>query len=171
MTREEKDQYIRDNTGVKTNQQMADVLDTSEASIRRAKKRMKSSGNQETSPDSIDSLHKMIVDGLKENDIDISRVEGISKIGFKNWQMGSKDAEGNPQVTDLSAQHVQLDLSIKEPLYPVMQQAPPIIIKPAHQRKANSGKFKTAVILPDPQIGFWRDIETDELTPYHPHGR
>jgi hypothetical protein len=52
--------------------------------------------------------------------------------------------------------------------WPPVSHAKPVTVK-VPQRKAPKvvGKWKTAVILPDPQIGFWRDLYDGSLTPFH----
>lgn len=51
------------------------------------------------------------------------------------------------------------------PAWPVIQPAPPAFIKPL-ARTQNKGDWKTAVVLPDPQIGF-RKFDDGSLDPFH----
>ena len=94
-------------------------------------------------------------------------VGSIRSIRAGTHEMGSKDAEGNPQVTQLSNVQFVIDPIFKDgPKWPVVQPARPVSIHPV-KVKPNKSKYKTAVILPDPQIGFWRDMVTGELDPFH----
>jgi Calcineurin-like phosphoesterase. len=54
------------------------------------------------------------------------------------------------------------------PAWPVIQQAKPVVVqyKPAVTRPATKSEWKTAVVFPDPQIGF-RLYEDGTLDPYH----
>jgi len=61
------------------------------------------------------------------------------------------------------------EMAYDGPEWPVVQQAKPTVIKqPAKPKKTPAliGGWKTAVILPDPQIGF-RQFEGEELDPFH----
>jgi hypothetical protein len=61
------------------------------------------------------------------------------------------------------------EMAYDGPEWPVVQQAKPTVIKqPAKPKKTPAliGGWKTAVILPDPQIGF-RQFEGEDLDPFH----
>ncbi len=90
---------------------------------------------------------------------------GLQKVRLSKYQMGSKDEDGNPQITDLSASQVVYKPTPQDPLWPVLDQAKPIRIEPIKVKK-NEAKYKTAVVLPDPQIGYRRTDE-DVLDPFH----
>lgn len=52
--------------------------------------------------------------------------------------------------------------------WPPVIHAKPVEIKvPVRNKKKQVGKWRTAVVLPDPQIGFWRDLYDGSLTPFH----
>ncbi len=165
MTREEKDKFILENWDKMTNQRIADELHTSESSIRRAKKRLSKPKNENL--DRIGRLAEM----LDEKGIDIGDIGSIKQVKLNEWQGMYKDESGEAQVVDMSGASFVFNPKWSDgPEWPVVQPAPKAIIKPAHRRKANGDKFKTCIVLPDPQIGFWRDIETGELTPFHDNG-
>ena len=70
------------------------------------------------------------------------------------WQGMSKDADGEPQITDLVG--IQLSPSWEEgPEWPVVQPAKPCVVK--HARKASTSfDGVVTVLLPDPQFGYMR---------------
>lgn len=52
--------------------------------------------------------------------------------------------------------------------WPPVVHAKPVTIKvPERKPRKRPGKWRTAAILPDPQIGFWRDLYDGSLTPFH----
>src|SRR5690606_21480023 len=104
---------------------------------------------------------------------DIGRIE---KVRLGDYQVVTKDAEGNTTVHDLEANGIVFTPSWEEgPAWPVVQPADQVIVKaprpPSKKaRKAASliRKWKTAFILPDPQIGY-RQFESGEMDPFHDH--
>lgn len=106
-----------------------------------------------------------IADLLDRNNIDLDEVGKVTRVSL--YQQASKDAEGEVTVTDLVG--VQISPKWEEgPAWPVIDQAKPTVIKPTPKKKAPSvkGGWETAVILPDPQIGF-REFDNGELDPFH----
>ena len=51
--------------------------------------------------------------------------------------------------------------------WPPVVPAKPVTVNAPVRKARKPGKWKTAVILPDPQIGFWRDLYDNSLTPFH----
>lgn len=108
-----------------------------------------------------------VVDALKVQGITPDTVGAIKKIRVSQYQSMIKTPEGEPEVVDLGAVRFEIDPSFKDgPQWPVVQQAAQIPIK-LQKRKASKSKVKTAVILPDPQIGYRQDLVTGELDPFH----
>lgn len=107
-----------------------------------------------------------IADLLANNNIDLDEIGSISKVSV--YQQASKDADGEVQVTDLVG--VQINPKWESgPEWPVVQQAAPTIIKAPSKPKTTPalvGGWKTAVVLPDPQIGY-RLFEDTGLDPFH----
>jgi hypothetical protein len=107
-----------------------------------------------------------IADLLANNNIDLDEIGSISKVSV--YQQASKDADGEVQVTDLVG--VQINPKWESgPEWPVVQQAAPTIIKAPAKPKTTPaliGGWKTAVVLPDPQIGY-RTFEDTGLDPFH----
>ena len=102
---------------------------------------------------------------LERNGIDVEDVGRVSKISA--WQGFYKDDNGDAQTVDLTG--IQLSPKWEDgPEWPVVQQAKPTVVRPrAKQSNRTNDGWKTAAILPDPQIGYWRHVDTDELDPFH----
>lgn len=105
-----------------------------------------------------------IADLVERSGLDPDDIGRLNKINL--WQAMSKDEEGNPQVTDLVG--IQLSPAWEDgPKWPVIEQAPPSVVK---TRKVATAKkldgFKTAVVLPDIQIGYYWSA-TGDLVPTH----
>ena len=90
---------------------------------------------------------------LRKKGIDPSDIGHIKK--FSTYQSLTKDENGEAQIHDLWA--FQFSPAFEDgPDWPVMQPGPSVIL-PASKVKATPRKgFKTAVIVPDIQIGFYR---------------
>jgi predicted phosphodiesterase len=105
-----------------------------------------------------------VADLLERNGIDVDEVGRVHRINL--YQTAYKDADGEAHIVDLQA--IQLSPKWADgPAWPVVQQATPTTVKPVKVDKPVRGKFKTCVVLPDPQIGFRRDMVTGELDPFH----
>jgi UDP-2,3-diacylglucosamine pyrophosphatase LpxH len=99
---------------------------------------------------------------------DIGRVE---KIRFNEYQ-GLVKGENGPEVVDLEATSIVIaPKHTIAPKWPLVQQPDPVTISPFHGLRrvsiSSPSIYKTAVIIPDPQFGYWRDIQTGALNPYH----
>ena len=112
--------------------------------------------DQQQQPSRITTLGK-IAELLDRNGIDRDDIGKVHKVNL--WQGFHKDAEGEAQVVDLVG--VQLSPHWAEgPQWPVIQPGPTIrlaIRKPRPPRPARTGQWKTAVILPDMQVGYYRE--------------
>ncbi|GAC1611995.1 MAG: hypothetical protein NVS3B26_30480 [Mycobacteriales bacterium] len=107
-----------------------------------------------------------IADLLERNGIAVEDVGRVQKVNL--WQGFHKGEDGTAQVVDLTG--ITLSPSWEDgPKWPVVQQAAPTKIAPTKvQRVARGpGDLHTAVILPDPQIGYRRDLTTGQLDPFH----
>lgn len=106
-----------------------------------------------------------IQDLLERNGIDLDDVGAVHKVNV--WQGFMKGEDGEPQVVDLAG--IQLSPKWAEgPAWPLVQPAKPTRITPLRRGSVrDETSWRTGVILPDPQIGFWRDTDTGELDPFH----
>lgn len=108
-----------------------------------------------------------IADLLERSNIDVDDVGQVQRINL--YQGFYKDEKNEAQTVDLAS--IQLSPKWAEgPAWPVVQQADPVVINPPTVRRAPSliRTWDTAVVLPDPQIGF-RALE-DGLDPFHDDG-
>tara|TARA_Y100001949_G_scaffold175259_2_gene184660 strand:+ start:3043 stop:4200 length:1158 start_codon:yes stop_codon:yes gene_type:complete len=107
-----------------------------------------------------------IADLLERSGIDPEEIGAVEKVRISEWQGLTKNDEGEAEIHDLGGVSVVIAPAWADgPEWPVVQQAPPITIKPV-KAKTTRSKYKTAVVLPDPQIGF-RMYEDGELDPFH----
>lgn len=90
--------------------------------------------------------------------------ELVTKMNIKKWDMGSTDAESNPQVTPLTGISLDVDVKTFEPKWDIVRH---IDCDPLPYNKVEkiSGSQKT-FIVPDPQIGY-RRYEDGTLDPFH----
>lgn len=110
-----------------------------------------------------------VADLIQKSKIDLDDIGGIDKITIGTYQALTKDADGEAHIHDMERAAVVLSPKWADgPEWPVVQPAKPTIIKPPKAKRtapAFTRTWKTAVILPDPQIGFRR--VGDELDPFH----
>lgn len=103
---------------------------------------------------------------IEESGIDPDDIARIDKIS--TWEGFYKDAEGNAQTVQMAG--VQLSPKWESgPEWPVVQPGP--VVRLARLPKAgkpsvSGNPWKTAVVLPDVQIGYYRDAK-DRLHPTH----
>jgi hypothetical protein len=94
---------------------------------------------------------------LERNGIQPSEVGRLHRIkDIKVYQQGYKDDDGNGQVQDLVS--VVLSPKFEEgPEWPVMQPGPVYKLPPVKATKKSMTGWKTAVVFPDMQIGYYKD--------------
>ena len=103
-----------------------------------------------------------IVEMLERKGIDPAEIGQVKRISL--YQSLTKNDEGEAEVHDLAA--IQFSPSWETgPEWPVIQPAP-LVKLPARNIKSTKGDWRTAVILPDCQIGYFRDRD-DQLQPTH----
>ena len=101
---------------------------------------------------------------LDKNNIDVDEVGKISKISL--WEGFYKDEENNAHKVDMAG--IQFSPSWEDgPDWDPVSQAPPVkcSVRPVKGLPKPEG-WQTAVIVPDAQIGYYRDAE-GELIPTH----
>lgn len=130
-------------------------------------------GERDEGPKSQKSMLGKVADLLERSNIDPDEVGRVEKIRLNEWQGLTKNAAGEAEVHDLEATSLILTPEwAAGPQWPVVQQAAPTIIKPTKPPappKKSAGlvrKWRTAICLPDPQIGY-RRLSDSELDPFH----
>lgn len=105
-----------------------------------------------------------IADMLSAKNIDLDQIGDIKQVSL--YQTLTKDAEGEAEIHDLAA--IQFSPSWEQgPAWPVITQGPAIKLPPSKDKTTkNKTGYKTCVILPDIQIGYFRN-KAGELEPTH----
>ena len=104
-----------------------------------------------------------LVEMLERKNIDIAEIGDVRKV--KLYQSLTKDAEGEAQIHDLAA--IQFSPKWETgPEWPVVQQGPAIKLPTATAKIKKPSTFKTCVIVPDIQIGYYRGRD-GSLEPTH----
>ena len=97
-----------------------------------------------------------IADLLERKNIDVADIGDIKRVSI--YQSLIKDENGDAQVHDLAA--IQFAPSWDEgPKWPVIQQGPQIQLQKTTTKPQKPTTFKTAVVPPDIQIGYFRNRE------------
>lgn len=132
------------------------------------RKRREIQADRSVSPGQRDTLGAL-AEMIDASGIDLSEIERLDKIELGEWDMGSKNADGEPDVTRLTTQRIVLTPKFAAgPAWPVVQPSTPVKLPPPSPRRRAKSKWKTAVILPDPQIGYRRDLDNLEaLDAFH----
>lgn len=105
---------------------------------------------------------------IEKSGIDIDDVSRVEKIRLNEWQSITKDDDGEAHIHDLEGTSIILTPSWEDgPKWPVVQPSDPVVVRIPPAVKRDSSDWKTALILPDTQFGFRRDIYTDQLDPFH----
>jgi predicted phosphodiesterase len=108
-----------------------------------------------------------LIEALKKNNVEPELIGMVKSIRVSTWTTTIKNADGEAEAHDNQGVQLVLDPAFSDgPKWPVIQQAPQVPIK-LPKPKVNKAKVKTAIILPDPQIGFRRDLVEDTLDPFH----
>ena len=104
-----------------------------------------------------------IADLLAAKGIDINEVGDITRISI--YQSMLKDENGDPQVVDLAA--IQISPKWESgPEWPVIQRGPEIKLPKNTSAPSAAESFKTCVVVPDIQFGFFRNRD-GVLEPTH----
>lgn len=93
---------------------------------------------------------------LNDNGIDIEDVGQIEKIRVNEWEVVTKDVTGEAHITPAHAASIVINPAWAEgPKWPLVQPAQPITVNvPPSKGPALLKGWKTALVEPDPQIGF-----------------
>lgn len=114
--------------------------------------------------DAIGRLAKL----LEANEIDLADVGDVRQIRVNEWDVVTKGIDGTPSVTKAKAASIVLSPAWESgPKWPLVEPAKPVVVKvPKRPLRALAGGWKTAVVLPDPQIGY-RRLSDGTLDPFH----
>jgi hypothetical protein len=97
-----------------------------------------------------------LVEMLESKNIDINEIGDIKRV--KLYQALTKDSEGEAQIHDLAA--IQFSPKWETgPEWPVVQQGPAIKLPPFKAKAKKATTFKTCLVPPDIQIGYYRNRE------------
>ena len=111
---------------------------------------------------------------LEAHEIDPAEIGSIEKVRLNEWDGYIKNADGEFETKKMRAASLILTPSWESgPQWPVVQPAKPTTIKPTPVRKrapALMRNWKIAMVLPDPQIGYRRDLNSGELQSFHDEG-
>lgn len=105
---------------------------------------------------------------LADAGIDPLHVGAIEKIRLSEWQGITKNADGEAEVHDLKGTSVLVSPAwASGPEWQPVDRGAPVVIRPTPRPKASDRREETVAIIPDVQIGYWRDPETFSLVPFH----
>jgi predicted phosphodiesterase len=97
-----------------------------------------------------------IAEMLRSKNIDLSSIGRVKNVSM--YQTITKNDEGEAEVHNLQA--IQFSPSWETgPEWPVVQQGPAIQLQKPTTKPKSKGKFKTAIIVPDIQFGYFRNRE------------
>ena len=115
-----------------------------------------------TAPPKAETLGR-IADLLERNGISIDDIGRVQKVNL--WQGFMKNSEGEAEVVDLTG--VTLSPAWEDgPQWPVIQPAPLYKLPPVRATRVTSDGMSTAVIVPDMQVGYFRNA-SGGLYPLH----
>lgn len=112
-----------------------------------------------------------IAELLRQNGIDPEDVGQVKTVRVGTYQGLAKDVDGEIHVKDLESASIVFSPAWETgPRWPVVQQAAPTLIEPQAVPRAPRHReleWETAVILPDPQIGYRVFDDGTTLDPFH----
>jgi len=128
---------------------------------------MKSKLNSIVEKNQVDDAKKRllgnIADMLERKNIDLSEIGDIKKVSL--YQSMLKDEQGEAQIHDLAA--IQFSPRWESgPEWPVIQQGKPVQLQKSTTKPKAATAFKTCIIPPDIQIGYYRNFDGN-LEPTH----
>lgn len=106
---------------------------------------------------------------LDANGLDVNDIGSIKAVKLNEWQGMVKGEDGEPRIIDMKGASLVLHPSWDSgPKWPVVQPAQPVVVKIPRATGSSRGPgWLKALILPDLQVGFRRDVATGELEPFH----
>jgi hypothetical protein len=119
--------------------------------------------HQQAQNDRLNRIAKL----LDESNVPLEAIDAIQEVKFNSWGVFAKNAKGELETRDLYSTKIVLTPTKKYPEYPVIQPAPPAIVK-FDRPKPVSRKLDVAIVYPDQQFGFRRSLErVERLIPFH----
>jgi hypothetical protein len=116
-----------------------------------------------TAPQDKSKLLGKLVEMLESKNIDINEIGDIKRV--KLYQAMSKDSDGEAHIHDLAA--IQFSPKWETgPEWPVVKQGPAIKMPTPKAKVKKASTFKTCVVVPDIQIGYYRGRD-GTLEPTH----
>ena len=95
-----------------------------------------------------------IAELLKRNDIDVDEIGGVKKVSL--YQSLTKNEAGEAEIHDLMG--IQFSPAFESgPQWPVIQQGPSVKLPVVKVKPSVANDYQKCVILPDMQIGYFRD--------------
>jgi predicted phosphodiesterase len=108
-----------------------------------------------------------IADLLERSGIDAEDIGQVKSVRLSEWQGLTKNEDGEAELHDLTGSSIVLTPAWETgPEWPVVDRAAQMQVPPPKPR-ARKGKWRKAVILPDVQVGFRRDLADASLDPFH----
>lgn len=113
-----------------------------------------------------------IADLLEASGIGLDEVGSIDKVrvGEYTTTVKVRNEDGTDEVQQVVNRADSLVITPSwetGPAWPVVQPGPAVKVNPPKTKRTVLKGWHTAVVYPDPQIGYRRDIETMELDPFH----
>lgn len=153
-------EYIKAHYLEQSDSVIGETLGLSSNAVEKRRKRM---GLKKDSPtpapteaDALDGVASL----LRERGVSADQIGNVSTVTIGNWK--TKENPDGPMRVVLKMSPTWED----GPEWPVIQPAPPLVVKSFNVVKNTSKSTKTAVILPDPQIGYRLDTDYN-LDPFH----
>ncbi len=110
-----------------------------------------------------DAYLKAFADALQARGLTLNDIGGITK--SSSYQNMYKDESGEMMVKELwSFQYAPV--TFQAPAWEPVRPAPVHVLPPLEVKQKSDSKLKTCVIVPDVQIGYYRD-HNDKLVPIH----
>ena len=104
---------------------------------------------------------------FEKSGIDLDEIGKIQKLRISEWQGVTKDENGEAQIHDLGGISVVVSPKWAEgPEWPVVHQGPQVKLPKPSINQKNTTDWKTCIILPDMQAGYFRSID-DSLVSTH----
>lgn len=113
-----------------------------------------------------------IAELLERSGIAPELVDHVDKVQLteSEWQGITKNQEGEAELHDMKGTRASIVLTpswAEGPKWPTVQPARPCVIRPVKPRTVIPSDNRTAVILPDIQVGFRQDLQRGGLDPFH----